>query len=114
MLRDQNGQGDKNCQHEEQDWASDAAAPWRKVPRVVGARHLQSRQIKEGICSHTPADRESGRHRIADNPVQALRSEPKMKKTAKLSTTIRANKRKAKRMAKYRRQRARAGGGPRA
>ena len=50
---------------------------------------------------------------MTDNPVQALRSEPKMKKTAKLSTTTRANKRKAKRKAKHRRQRARAGGGPR-
>jgi hypothetical protein len=110
MLRDQNGQGDKYCQHDEQDWASDAAAPWRKVPRVLGARHLQSKQIERGFVRVLPP---TGKTEDTDNPVQALRSEPKMKKTAKLSTTIRANKRKAKRKAKHRRQRARAGGGPR-
>ena len=49
MLRDENGHGDKNCQYEEQDGTSDAAAPWRKVPRVVGARHLQSKQIERGF-----------------------------------------------------------------
>jgi hypothetical protein len=54
MLRDQNGQGDKNCQHEEQNRASDAAAPWRKVPRVVGARHLQSKQIERGFVRALP------------------------------------------------------------
>jgi hypothetical protein len=37
------------------------------------------------------------------------RSEPKVKKTAKESKTIRANKRKGKLRAKHRRQRARAG-----
>jgi hypothetical protein len=37
-----------------------------------------------------------------------VRQEPRMKKTVKSSTTIRANKRKAKLRAKHRRQRARA------
>jgi hypothetical protein len=49
MLRDQNGHGDENYQHEEQYGAADAAAPWRKVPRIVGPRHLQSKQIERGF-----------------------------------------------------------------
>jgi hypothetical protein len=43
MLRDQNGHGDEDCQYEEQDGASDAAASRRKVPGVVGASHLNSK-----------------------------------------------------------------------
>ena len=54
MLRDQNGDGDENCQREEQNRASDAAAPWRKVPRVVGASHLQSKQLERGFVRALP------------------------------------------------------------
>jgi hypothetical protein len=97
MLRNQNGDGDKDYQHEEQDRASDAAAPWRKVLRIVGARHLQSKQIERGFVRALPPIGERGRYGFANYPVRALRSEPRMKKTAKSSTTIRANKRKAKR-----------------
>jgi hypothetical protein len=41
MLRDENVHSDDDCQNEQQNRASDAAAPWRKVPRVVAAGHLQ-------------------------------------------------------------------------
>jgi hypothetical protein len=54
MLRDQNGDDDENCQREEQNRASDAAAPWRKVQRVVGARHLQSKQIEREFVRALP------------------------------------------------------------
>jgi hypothetical protein len=47
MLRDEESQGDEDCQYEEQYGASDATAPWRKIPRVVGARHLQSKNTSE-------------------------------------------------------------------
>jgi hypothetical protein len=52
MLRDENGQGDKDCQHEEQYGASDAAAPWRKIPRVVGAGHLQAKPNRSDCSRH--------------------------------------------------------------
>jgi hypothetical protein len=39
MLGDENGQGDKHCQHEQQYGGLGRTAPRRKVPRVVGARH---------------------------------------------------------------------------
>jgi hypothetical protein len=40
MLRDQNGDDDEDYQHEEQERASDAAAPWREVPRVIGTNEI--------------------------------------------------------------------------
>jgi hypothetical protein len=55
MLRDQNGDDDEDYQHEEQEGTSDAAASWRKVPRVVRARHLQSKQIERGFVRALPA-----------------------------------------------------------
>jgi hypothetical protein len=48
--------------------------------------------------------------RSARKCADPVEMEPRMKKTAKASKTIRANKRKAKLRAKHRRQRARATG----
>jgi hypothetical protein len=39
LLRDENGHGDENRQHEQQYGAPDAAAPRSKFPRVVWTRH---------------------------------------------------------------------------
>ena len=61
------------------------------------------REFTERACIRSHTD--LGRAHYGPIP---SRLEPKVKKTIKASTTIRANKRKAKLKAKHRRQRARA------
>jgi hypothetical protein len=48
MLRDEKADGDEDGKREDQSRRPDAAAPWVKIPRVIGVRHLSEKHRPGG------------------------------------------------------------------
>jgi hypothetical protein len=75
MLRDEHGDRDQDGQREEQDGTPDAAAPWRKIPGIIGPAIYTQNKPSRRLFTPSSGGRRKATLRNQADQVRALAAE---------------------------------------